>query len=194
MALVFMEKCADKFAGRFADRFAKPFTDKEKMALFWLAAFLTLGAALKAHQVHAKRWGEAFMAPPPMESVMRVGIAGVAAGDSLLKSDSSAGGSAGGAVHPHEAVHSQEAAVTEPVHVAPTPAKKAGSLVSPCPITLNAATAVQLQNLPGVGEKTAERILAHRQKFGPFRKVDDLLGVKGIGQKKLDRMRGCLIL
>lgn len=192
MALVFMEKCADKFA--------KPFTDKEKMALFWLTAFLTLGAALKAHQVHAKRWGEAFMAPPPVESVMRVGIAGVAAGDSLLKPDSSAGGSVGGAGHPHETAHTQEAlnsekeGITEKVPVAPTPAKKAGSVASACPITLNAATAAQLQNLPGVGEKTAERILAHRQKFGPFRKVDDLLGVKGIGQKKLDRMRGCLIL
>lgn len=188
MALVFMEKCADKFV----DKFAKPFTDKEVMALFWLVAFLTLGAALKAHQVHAKRWGEAFMAPPPVGS--EVGVAVAAAGDSLVKSDSLTGGGSGGSRPDHEAVKS----LAEPVQVAARESKPSGNAgkgkTGACPVTLNTATAVQLQSLPGVGEKMAERILAHREKFGPFRKVDDLLAVKGIGQKKLDRMRGCLIL
>jgi len=56
-------------------------------------------------------------------------------------------------------------------------------------VELNSASKAELTNLPRVGEKLAERIVERREELGGFRSVDDLLGVKGIGEKTLDRMR-----
>ncbi len=56
------------------------------------------------------------------------------------------------------------------------------------PISINRATAQQLTALPGVGPTTAARIIEARAER-PFDGVDDLLRVKGIGPKKLERMR-----
>ena len=42
-------------------------------------------------------------------------------------------------------------------------------------VNLNTATATQLRELPGIGAKTAERILEYRQKKGPFKKIEDIL-------------------
>lgn len=54
------------------------------------------------------------------------------------------------------------------------------------PLDLNRADALQLQELSGVGPATAAAIVAHREEHGPFRAVDDLLDVPGIGPAKLD--------
>jgi competence protein ComEA len=51
------------------------------------------------------------------------------------------------------------------------------------PINLNTATMAQLEGLPGIGKATAERILEYRQKSGGFKKVEDLMNVRGIGEK-----------
>lgn len=56
-------------------------------------------------------------------------------------------------------------------------------------VDLNSASKAELANLPRVGEKLAERIVERREELGGFRSVDDLLGVKGIGEKTLDKMR-----
>jgi len=56
-------------------------------------------------------------------------------------------------------------------------------------IDLNVANAKELQELPGVGPVTAQRIIDLRQKSGRFHRVEDLLAVRGISQKKLDAMR-----
>ncbi len=55
-------------------------------------------------------------------------------------------------------------------------------------INLNKATKQELMSLPGIGEATAENIIALRKKIGGFRKPEDLLKVKGIGSKKLDKI------
>ena len=55
-------------------------------------------------------------------------------------------------------------------------------------VNLNQATASQLDLLPGVGAKAAERIVAHRQKT-PFAKVEDLVKVKGFGKKKFEKLK-----
>jgi competence protein ComEA len=60
------------------------------------------------------------------------------------------------------------------------------------PIDLNTATAEQLDSLPGVGPATAKAIIDHRTKNGPFRSVDDLLDVRGIGPAKLDALRAAV--
>ena len=57
------------------------------------------------------------------------------------------------------------------------------------PIDLNAATAAQLDVLPGVGPATSNAIVTYRTKHGPFRSVSDLLSVPGIGPAKLDAIR-----
>jgi competence ComEA-like helix-hairpin-helix protein len=57
------------------------------------------------------------------------------------------------------------------------------------PIDLNLANVKELQELPGVGPVTAQRIIEMRDKSGRFHRVEDLLAVRGISQKKLDAMR-----
>jgi competence ComEA-like helix-hairpin-helix protein len=57
------------------------------------------------------------------------------------------------------------------------------------PIDLNLANAKELEELPGVGPVTAQRIIDLRTKSGRFKRVEDLLAVRGISQKKLDAMR-----
>lgn len=57
------------------------------------------------------------------------------------------------------------------------------------PVDLNTADAAALESLPGIGPATAEAILAHREQHGPFRSVDDLLDVRGIGDAKLEALR-----
>ncbi|GAB4304523.1 MAG: hypothetical protein Kow0097_01500 [Candidatus Bipolaricaulota bacterium] len=56
-------------------------------------------------------------------------------------------------------------------------------------INLNRASAEELQKLPGVGPVLAARIVAFREEHGPFRSVDDLTLVSGIGPKTLDGFR-----
>jgi len=56
-------------------------------------------------------------------------------------------------------------------------------------IYLNQATAEQLQTLPGVGPALSERIVSYRDKHGPFRSVDQLAEVNGIGEAKLAKLK-----
>jgi competence ComEA-like helix-hairpin-helix protein len=55
-------------------------------------------------------------------------------------------------------------------------------------LDLNHASADELEGLPGIGPKTAQRILEDVRQRGPFRKVSDLTRVKGIGPKTLARL------
>ncbi len=57
-------------------------------------------------------------------------------------------------------------------------------------IDLNTATVTELVTLPGIGPKTAERIVEFRARRGPFKAVEGLREVKGIGPAKLDGLRG----
>lgn len=56
-------------------------------------------------------------------------------------------------------------------------------------VNINAATVKELQSLPGIGKVTAERIVAHRTEKGKFGSVADLLKVKGVGEKSLEKIR-----
>ncbi|CAM4333591.1 helix-hairpin-helix domain-containing protein [Corallococcus sp. ZKHCc1 1396] len=60
-------------------------------------------------------------------------------------------------------------------------------------VNLNEATAAELDLLPGVGEKAAQRILEHRKKR-PFGRVEELVRVKGFGKKKFLKLRAHLAL
>jgi competence protein ComEA len=89
-------------------------------------------------------------------------------------------------------------AAVEPVYSTnsapnPVPAKSprsSGTKKAPsAPIAINTATAEELAQLPGVGPSTAAAILAYRQERGGFSSIDELNEVKGIGPKKLEKMR-----
>jgi competence ComEA-like helix-hairpin-helix protein len=57
------------------------------------------------------------------------------------------------------------------------------------PIDINAATVKELEELPGVGPTTAKAIVLFRMRSGRFRRVDDLLAIRGISEAKLRNMR-----
>ncbi|MCB2200675.1 helix-hairpin-helix domain-containing protein [bacterium] len=60
---------------------------------------------------------------------------------------------------------------------------------SPALLDLNRARQEELQALPGIGPVISSRIVAWREKHGPFNSVDDLLLVKGIGEVRLEKLR-----
>jgi len=61
-------------------------------------------------------------------------------------------------------------------------------------VNLNTATVAQLEDLPGVGRATAERILEYRQKSGGFKKIEELMNVKGIGEKSFLKLKPLVVV
>ena len=56
-------------------------------------------------------------------------------------------------------------------------------------VNINTATAAELDSLPGIGAKTAARIVEYRQKNGPFKKVEELMNVRGVGEKNFLKLK-----
>jgi comEA protein len=56
-------------------------------------------------------------------------------------------------------------------------------------VNINTATKEELMKLPGIGEQTAERIIQHRKLYGDFKRIEDIMNVKGIGQKKFEKIK-----
>ena len=61
-------------------------------------------------------------------------------------------------------------------------------------ISLNSATAEQLQSLPGIGPATAKSIVEYRTKAGKFNRIEEIMNVKGIGEKKFQKIKDRLTL
>src|SRR4030095_6767203 len=57
------------------------------------------------------------------------------------------------------------------------------------PVHLNTETVAQLETLPVIGKATADRILEYRQKNGSFKKVEDLMNVRGVGEKSFLKLK-----
>ena len=66
---------------------------------------------------------------------------------------------------------------------------RAEQAATPAVINLNTATSADLQKLPGVGPAMADRIIEYRQKNGGFKKVEELMNVKGIGEKTFLKLK-----
>jgi competence protein ComEA len=75
-----------------------------------------------------------------------------------------------------------------PIQEKPAEAKASAAQV----VNINTAPAEQLERLPGVGPKTAARIIEYRQKNGGFKKVEELMNVRGIGEKAFLKMKAQL--
>jgi competence protein ComEA len=79
------------------------------------------------------------------------------------------------------------AAAPIPVGAAPPPEQGSGATAAR--ININTAGVDELMSLPGIGKAYAERILEYRQKNGPFKKPEDLLNVRGVGEKTYERIK-----
>ena len=59
-------------------------------------------------------------------------------------------------------------------------------------ININTATAEELVELPGIGNKIANRIIEYREKNGNFKTIEEIMNVKGIGKKKFKKIKGLI--
>ena len=90
------------------------------------------------------------------------------------------------------AAAAQQAQTAKPAS-APAKSSAATKAAAPTsPINLNTATQAQLESLPGVGPKAAQRILDYRKQNGNFKKIEDLMNVKGFGEKTFLKLKPML--
>jgi len=87
------------------------------------------------------------------------------------------------------AVHTPtlSAAQSKPASRTTTAKPAAGKVVN-----INTASVAELNGLPGIGAKTAALIVEYRQKNGPFKKIEELMNVRGIGEKNFLKLKGQL--
>lgn len=78
---------------------------------------------------------------------------------------------------------------TSPVFAPPVADTKPAGLMD-----VNAASARELADLPGIGPVLAQRIIDYREQHGPLAAPEDLLGVKGIGEVTLDKLRPYILV
>ena len=88
------------------------------------------------------------------------------------------------------------AAAAQQAKASPAPSTKSArpskAAAPAAPINLNTATQSQLESLPGVGPKAAQRILDYRKQNGAFKKIEDLMNVKGFGEKTFLKLKPML--
>ena len=65
----------------------------------------------------------------------------------------------------------------------------AATIVSTEVVNLNGATAAQIASLPGIGPKTADLIVQYRVKNGPFKKIEEIMNVRGVGEKSFLKIK-----
>jgi competence protein ComEA len=61
-------------------------------------------------------------------------------------------------------------------------------------VNINTASAADLETLPGIGKGIAQRIIAHRESYGPFRRAEHLLMVRGISDRKFRALRSMIVV
>lgn len=75
-----------------------------------------------------------------------------------------------------------------------SPRAAASKAVSSSPVNINTASAADLQRLPGIGAATAGRIIEYREKNGPFSKPEELMNVRGIGEKSFLKLKPLVVV
>ncbi len=80
-------------------------------------------------------------------------------------------------------------AMALPLAAAGVRSAKAKTSAPQHPINLNSATVTELMQLPKIGAKTAERVIKFRKEHGGFRRSEELMNVKGIGEKSFVKLK-----
>jgi len=78
--------------------------------------------------------------------------------------------------------------------LAPLALAQKGKALSTEKVNLNTATVEQLQTLPGIGPAMAKRVLEYRTKVGKFTKIEEILNVKGFGEKRFQKIKDRLLV
>jgi competence protein ComEA len=125
------------------------------------------------------------------------GLVTIATGARIAHAVAAAGGALGSAdlslLNLAAIVHDGDQ-VTVPVRGRPVSSGLSPETSDDGTVDLNAASAVELEALPGVGPVLAQRIFAYREEHGPFATVEDLLDVPGIGEGKLAALREAAVV
>ena len=76
----------------------------------------------------------------------------------------------------------------------PAPRASGSRAAATAPVNINTASAADLQRLPGIGAATAARIIEYRDKNGPFSKPEELMNVRGIGEKSFLKLKPLVVV
>lgn len=79
---------------------------------------------------------------------------------------------------------------TDRVAVSATP--QTAAVTTSATLDINAASVQELERLPGIGPKTAEAIVAHRNTFGEFRRIENVMLVEGMSTERFNDIRGLI--
>lgn len=144
-------------------------TRNEAMTLFALSTLLALGTVVRHVQQRAQ-----VVPPGAYEEIDRMFFEAAARLDSSRAAESS----------PDTAGVRERAECADGIEHAEEPCTASARRID-----INRATAEELESLPRIGPRTAERIIDFRRTYGPFHQVEDLLQVRGIGAKTLEALR-----
>jgi competence protein ComEA len=176
-------------------------------AALWYVRSLPSSVRIEASTERSDRNGPAGVAPTATPAVVIVDVAGwvrrpgvyeFRQGDRVIDAIRMAGGGKSGADLQSInlaalLIDGQQIVVPKKGKGGPGTGMSGGSVSGPGGakplVNLNTATLDQLESLPGIGPALAQRILDYREQHGPFRKVEDLLNVSGIGEKRLADLR-----
>lgn len=145
-------------------------------SLMWIASVTPVTKVMPGQpQLLAKRPAAMVSSPPPVEiSTTRPALAQVHQAAPVSR---------------RPVAMPSEASAAAPALEKTAPVLPPAREMSARQVDLNQATLSDLEALPGIGPKLAQRVIEHRDEHGPFHSVDDLRQVKGIGRKKFDRLR-----